>query len=124
MWGAHNAVIAVADDAGILGLIPYLLLIVYSVIKALMINLRVQRPEDKGIARGILLAFLTIIIMIQFDMGYLGIVLWFFMGIIKAAGYIFRIPPLRLRGGKALLKWGSADTVKERSSGGQLRKHC
>lgn len=92
MWGAHNAVIAVADDAGILGLIPYLLLIVYSVIKALMINLRVQRPEDKGIARGILLAFLTIIIMIQFDMGYLGIVLWFFMGIIKAAGSIFLNP--------------------------------
>ncbi len=91
-WGAHNAIIRAADDVGILGLVPYLALIVYSFFNVTVINLSVRLPEDKAIARGLMFSFLAIVIMSQFDSVYLGVVFWFFMALIKAAEIIYTNP--------------------------------
>jgi hypothetical protein len=88
-WGAHNAYIRVADDAGLFGLLSYTLLTIYSLIKVIIINLRAHRHEDLYIARGLLFVLLAILIMVQFDSVYLGAVLWFFMGVIKSAEIVF-----------------------------------
>lgn len=90
-WGAHNAFIRVADDAGLLGLFAYCLLIFYSLVRVILLNIRIQNlvDVDKGIVRGLLFSFCIFLIMIQFDSTYLVIYLWFFMGAINAAYLIY-----------------------------------
>lgn len=88
-WGAHNNFIRVAGDTGILGLIPYCLIISYSLIRAIVINLRVHDPVDKGMARGLLFSLCTLLIMMQFDSVYLAIYLWFLMSVIMAADLVY-----------------------------------
>ncbi|HDZ00626.1 MAG TPA: O-antigen ligase domain-containing protein [Nitrospirae bacterium] len=88
-WPAHNVFILVAGETGLLGLIFYCLIIFYSLIKTISINIRIRNPIDKGITRGLLFSFLAVLIIMQFDVTYVNTYLWFLMGIIKAADLIY-----------------------------------
>lgn len=83
-WGAHNALIRVAGDLGIIGLIVYLCIILYSLGRIIVINIKVRDPMDIGVARGLLFAFSLYLILLQFDSVYQGVYLWFLIGVIAA----------------------------------------
>ncbi|MCF6158411.1 MAG: hypothetical protein E3K32_07530 [wastewater metagenome] len=88
-WGAHNNFIRVAGDAGLLGLAVYLLIISYSFIKIIILNFKVSDPEDVGIVRGLLFSISVLLISMQFDSVYMGILLWILMSFIQAAGSVY-----------------------------------
>lgn len=88
-WGAHNDFIRATADLGILGLAFYSLLIIYSLVKVIVINLKVQKIEDVVVARALLFSFCFILLVLQFDSTYISLHLWFSMSVIKAADLIY-----------------------------------
>lgn len=83
-WSAHNNIILAADELGVVGLVMYILPIVYSLFNALSLSLYVTGPADKAIARGLLCGFISLLIVFQTHSGYFDIVLWMYMGVIQA----------------------------------------
>lgn len=88
-WGAHNNFIRAAADLGIIGLALYSLLIIYSLMRVIVINLKVQKLEDVAIARALLFSFCFMLLVLQFDSTYISLHLWFSMSVIQAADLIY-----------------------------------
>jgi len=88
-WGAHNNFIRATADLGIIGLALYSLLIIYSLVRVIVINLKARKIEDVAIARALLFSFCFILLVLQFDSTYISLHLWFSMSLIKAADFIY-----------------------------------
>ncbi|HZX48051.1 MAG TPA: O-antigen ligase family protein [Nitrospirota bacterium] len=83
-WSAHNALIQAADETGILGLLSYLAVLIYTFFNSIRFNLVVPKLSDTWIARGLLTGFVTFVISIQFHPFFIEKFTWFFMSIIEA----------------------------------------
>lgn len=87
-WPPHNAFIAAACDIGLLGLIPYSLLIGYILFISCSLNLIVTESKDKAIARGLLFGIVGTLISMQFHPVYMPIYLWMYMGVVQVYTFI------------------------------------
>lgn len=78
-WPAHSAIILSADEVGVFGLFTYLAAVGYTIISLFSINLPANN-ENFMIARGMLIGFITLFILLQSHAGWLETILWMYMG--------------------------------------------
>jgi len=83
-WPAHNPFILAADAFGIVGLLLYVILLGFSLLNLIKVNLIAEKTSDKWIARALLSAFIAILTLIQFTTLFLERFMWMYMGIIQA----------------------------------------
>jgi O-antigen ligase len=83
-WPPHNAFLNAACEMGLIGLIPYLLLIGYTLFSAWSLSLVVTELQDKAITIGLLIGIIGNLISMQFHGTYITPYLWQLMGVVQA----------------------------------------
>ncbi len=84
-WAAHNGFIQAADAGGMMGLIAYTALYVYTFKCLFHLLLIVPRGPERWISTGLFTGFISYLIMVQFNPLLVDRFLWFYMGLVKAA---------------------------------------
>jgi len=88
--GAHNIFIGIGTELGLLGLIPFIIIIV-RVIKSSLHGISHARDVQlKNVLIGLLGSFVGIIVMGLTHESYINVLLWFIMGLIIAADNIVK----------------------------------
>lgn len=89
-WPPHNLFVTTADETGLFGLSVYIFLIGYTFYKCISWNLDAKAGYDAAVSRGILLSFLSYVLLVQFEPGFLDINLWLLMGFIHGMSILHR----------------------------------
>lgn len=87
-WPAHNSFIEGADEVGIFGLLAYLGLLFYTFLNLIRMNVMKQGKSEQWLTRGLLLGFITFMIVLQFHPFFAEKFAWLLMGTIQAVGLI------------------------------------
>jgi hypothetical protein len=78
-WPAHSSIILSANEVGIFGLLAYLTAVGYTIERLVSINLPASN-QNFMVARGMLIAIISLFILFQSHVGWLETILWMLMG--------------------------------------------
>lgn len=83
-WPPHNVLITAADETGLFGLSVYILFALFTLYKCVLWTFSAKDGYNMAVSRGMLFCFVTYILLMQFEPGFLDITLWMLMGFIHA----------------------------------------
>lgn len=82
-WPPHNGFLVALDEAGILGLLVFLLILGYTLHKTILLSKMEHGLPYKWIVRGFFAGFVCFIITINFHPTYMDNMIWIYVGVIN-----------------------------------------
>lgn len=87
-WPAHNAFILIADDAGIFGLLVYILIYLWIIYRIIILNLRIRDPTYLPVVRGLAGGVIIHVFTAQFQGAYTESFHWVIYALIESIALI------------------------------------
>lgn len=83
-WSVHNSLVQAADEAGIVGLSVYFMLLCYTFYNIIKVYFVAKDESDKWISVGLLTGFIAFITALQFHPFFIEKFTWLYMGAVQA----------------------------------------
>lgn len=82
-WQPHHGLLVALDEAGILGLFVFLLILGYALHKTILLTKMVHELSYKWVVRGFFVGFVCFMITINFHPTYMDNLIWIYLGVIN-----------------------------------------
>jgi O-antigen ligase len=82
-WAAHNNIVLVADELGILGVFAYAALFLTAMGKQVTSILKMKNEKDKAVLLSLLISIIALMTDLQFQSLYLNVFLFMYLGLVE-----------------------------------------